>query len=114
MTMYAYPPLTTPRLTLIFGTRLNSRVHIRSRLKGAEGHTIVTITHERVTDRGALTTSKLGIGGTDSGDGMLPMVSRTKTKRTAEKAVGLDEAVVWAESQPSAVMLGSSYGVDRL
>jgi len=112
MTMCAHPPLTAPQLTLILGTRLNSRVHIRSRLRGTEGRTIVTITHERVTDvtdRGTIATSKLGIGGTDSGDGMLGMESRTKTKRTAEKAVGLDEAAVWAEAQPSAVSLGSSY-----
>jgi len=92
-----------------FMTILNSRVHIRSRLRGTEGRTIVTITHERVTDRGTLAASKPGTDGTDSRDGMLAMVSRTKTKRTAEKAVGLDEAAMWAEAQPSTVLLGSNY-----
>lgn len=75
------------------GARLNSRVKIRSKLTGGEGRTLVTITHERVTDRAALASSKLG---TDTNDENVPMMNRTRAKQTAEKAVGLDNA----ESRP--------------
>jgi hypothetical protein len=74
------------------GTRLNSRGHLRSRLRGPEGRTIITITHEQVTDRGPLRASKLR---TDSNDDIEEMVSGNTAKRTAEKAMGLAEANIF-------------------
>ncbi|KAI0297491.1 hypothetical protein B0F90DRAFT_887747 [Multifurca ochricompacta] len=73
-----------------FMTILNSRVNVRSRLRG-EGPTIVTITHEQITDRSPLTSSKPGHD--SSGDAMA-MASKARERRTAEKAVGLDEGVI--------------------
>ena len=99
MTMYALRYVTSSRLIFILGTRLNSRVHLRSKLRGGEGRTLITITQERVTDRGPVTTSTPR---TDSNDDILAMVSGKNTKRlTEEKAVGLDEAILFeAEDRP--------------
>lgn len=82
-----------------FMTILNSRVHLRSKLRGGEGRTLITITQERVTDRGPVTTSTPR---TDSNDDILAMVSGKNARRlTEEKAVGLDEAILFeAEDRP--------------
>ncbi len=100
MTMYACSYVTASWLTYILGTRLNSRVHLRSRLRGPEGRTLITVTRERVTDDSPLTTSKLA---TDSNDETLALVSGRKAASTAEKAVGLDETIIFeaeARSHP--------------
>jgi len=83
-----------------FMSILNSRNHLRSRLKGPEGRTLITITQEQVTDGDSLTASKLR---TDSNDQIERVVSRNTVKRTAEKAVGLDETIIFraeARSHP--------------
>jgi len=82
-----------------FMTILNSRVHLRSKLRGAEGRTLITVSQERVTDRGPVTTS---MPRTDSNGDILAMVSGSEVKRlTAERAVGLDEAILFkAEDRP--------------
>jgi hypothetical protein len=70
---------------------LNSRVHIRSRLRGGGGNTTITITQEQATDGDPLTTSRLHI---NSNEDVLAMMSMAKQKRpgTVERAVGLDES----------------------
>jgi hypothetical protein len=100
MTMYACSYVTVSWLTYILGTRLNSRTHLRSRLRGPEERTLITVTRERVTDDSPLTTSKPAI---DSNDETLALVSGRKAKPTAEKAVGLDETIIFeaeARSHP--------------
>jgi hypothetical protein len=99
MTMYVYRYVTASRLTFILGTRLNSRVHLRSKLRGAEGRTLITVSQERVTDGGPVTASRPR---TDSNGDVLAMVSGSEVKRlTAERAVGLDEAILFkAEDRP--------------
>ncbi|KAI0286212.1 hypothetical protein BC826DRAFT_941703 [Russula brevipes] len=72
-----------------FMTILNSRVHIRSRLRGGQGQTIVTVTHERVTDGNPVTVSRLETDHNSNID--ILAMARTKARRTAEKAVGSDE-----------------------
>jgi hypothetical protein len=74
---------------------LNSRVHIRSRLRGCGGNTTITltitITQEQATDGDPLTTSRLHI---NSNEDVLAMMSMAKQKQpgTVERAVGLDES----------------------
>ena len=93
MTMCVSRYVTASRLTFILGTRLNSRVHLRSKLRGAEGRTLITVSQERVTDGGPVTTSRPR---TDSNGDILAMVSGREAKRlTAENAVGLDEAILF-------------------
>lgn len=70
-------------------TRLNSRVKVRSRFGGSEGRTFVTFSREEVTDRSPHTTLKLNL---DSNTAM-GLVSKTKDRQTAEKAVGMDEVI---------------------
>jgi len=94
--MYVHAHVTRFVTNFHLGTRLNSRGHLRSRLRGPEGRTIITITHEQVTDRGTLRASKLR---TDSNGDIEEMVSRN----TAEKPVALDEAIIFqaeARSHP--------------
>jgi hypothetical protein len=99
MTMYVYRYVAASQLTFILGTRLNSRVHLRSKLRGAEGRTLITVSQERVTDRSPVTTSRPR---TDSNGDILAMVSGSEAKRlTVENAVGLDEAILFkAEDRP--------------
>ncbi|KAH9005788.1 hypothetical protein EDB86DRAFT_2824886 [Lactarius hatsudake] len=72
---------------LIVGNRLNSRVNVRSKLRG-ERRTIVTITHEQVIDGHPQSTLKLG---SHSSSEMLAMMRIREG--TAEKAVGVDEDI---------------------
>lgn len=68
--------------THIAPNRLNSRVHVRSRLTG-EKRTVVTISHEQVNDGHRHTTLKLD---SHSSSEMLAMMRLDET-RTAEKVV---------------------------
>lgn len=74
-----------------FMTILNSRVHIRSRLRSCGGNTTITITQEQVIRGDPLTTSRLHI---TSNEDALAMVTMSKQKRsgTVERAVGFDES----------------------
>jgi len=91
MTMCAYIYLNTPQRILIIVDSLNSRVHIRSRLRGCGGNTTITITQEQVAGGDPLTTSRLHI---NSNEDVLAMMSMTKQKRpgTVERAVGFEES----------------------
>ncbi|KAF8502938.1 hypothetical protein F5888DRAFT_1868366 [Russula emetica] len=72
-----------------FLTILNSRVHIRSRLRGCGGNTSITINQEQVTDGDPLATSRLHI---NPNEDVLAMINMTKQKRpgTVERTVVLD------------------------
>jgi hypothetical protein len=91
LTMYAYIYLNTPQQFLIMVNTLNSRVHIRSRLRGCGGNTSITINQEQVTDGDPLTTSRLHINPNEDVPAMMNM---TKQKRpgTVERTVVLDES----------------------
>lgn len=65
---------------LIFENRLNSRVHVRSRLRG-DKHTVIQITHEQVVDGHQHTSLKLD---SHSSSEMLAMME-VKEAPTAEK-----------------------------
>ncbi len=93
MTMYAYIYLNTPQQILIMVNSLNSRVHIRSRLRSGGGNTTITITREQVTHGDPLTTSRLHINPNEDVLAMMTM-SKQKQPGTVERAVGLDESTV--------------------
>ncbi|KAI0247792.1 hypothetical protein BJV78DRAFT_892490 [Lactifluus subvellereus] len=73
-----------------FLTILNSRVNVRSRLGGGDGRTFITVSHEEVNDRSSHSTFKVVNPDSNSAMGL---VGRTRDRRTAEKAVGMDEAI---------------------
>jgi hypothetical protein len=91
MTMYAYVYLNTPQQILITVNSLNSRVHIRSRLRRGGENTTITITQEQVIDGDPLATSRLHIN--PNGD-VLAMMTMSKQKRpgAVERVVGFDES----------------------
>jgi hypothetical protein len=91
MTMYVYIYLNTPQQILIMVNSLNSRVHIRSRLRSGEGNTTMTITQEQVTNRHPLTTSRLHI---NPNEDVLAMMTMSKQKRpgTVDRTMGLNES----------------------
>lgn len=74
-----------------FMTILNSRVHIRSRLRRGGENTTITITQEQVIDGDPLATSRLHIN--PNGD-VLAMMTMSKQKRpgAVERVVGFDES----------------------
>lgn len=91
MTMYAYVYLITPQQILIMVNSLNSRVHIRSRLRSGGGNTTITISQEQVTDRNPLATSRLHI---NPNEDVLAMMTMSKQMRpgTVEGVVRFDES----------------------
>ena len=91
MTMYVYIYVNTPQQILIMVNSLNSRVHIRSRLRSGGGNTTLTITREQVINRDPLTTSRLHI---NPNEDVLAMMTMSKQKRpgTVDRAMGLKES----------------------
>jgi hypothetical protein len=71
---------------------LNSRVHIRSRLRSGGENMTITITQEQVIDVAPLSTSRLHL---NSNEGVIGLMSMTKQKRpgSVEGVVGLDESM---------------------
>jgi hypothetical protein len=91
MTMYAHVYLITPQQILTMVNSLNSRVHIRSRLRSGGGNTTITITQEQVTDGNPLATSRLHI---NPNEDVLAMMTMSKQMRPGivEGVVRFDES----------------------